>query len=408
MRHQSPSFGAELRRRRLAAGRTIAHLAAEVHYSKAQISKIETGHKRPTPEFARLCDEALGAAGALGALVPGGGDAQAGSPSRRQMVALGAASVLAQAPAAASALPLEGPGGTLLDVTRALFDQFRTLGQIAPPEALLPSLRQQTHLLRGLASRTGPRTARGLLVLASRHAEFAGWMAQEAGDDGAAGRLTDEAVRLAEAAGDRHLASYALVRRALMAYYQGDGEGTVALCRGAQSTALPARIRGLAAQLEAQGHALGGDRAAYERSLDNARRRFAADGDTDGAEGPMLGTTHVADPAEMTAGWSLFDLGRPREAAAVLDEQCALIPGHALRTIARYGVRRALAHAVAGEVPHACEVARPLLGTVATTGSATVRADVRRLSRTLTRYRTHPAVRDLAPGLAGALHARQS
>ncbi|WP_308284733.1 helix-turn-helix domain-containing protein [Streptomyces longispororuber] len=70
----APPFGAELRRLRMAAGLTLAEFAAAVHYSKGQISKVETGRKRASAEFARLCDAALDAAldadGTLIGLVP--------------------------------------------------------------------------------------------------------------------------------------------------------------------------------------------------------------------------------------------------------------------------------------------------------------------------------------------------
>ena len=47
MAEQGKSFGAELRRRRVAAGLSLAQLAARIHYSKGYLSKIETGHKPP-------------------------------------------------------------------------------------------------------------------------------------------------------------------------------------------------------------------------------------------------------------------------------------------------------------------------------------------------------------------------
>ncbi|KOG85245.1 XRE family transcriptional regulator, partial [Streptomyces varsoviensis] len=70
MPEQPYEFGRELRRRRLAAEWSLERLGQSVHYSKAQLSKVERGLKRPTPELSRLCDTALGAGGALAALVP--------------------------------------------------------------------------------------------------------------------------------------------------------------------------------------------------------------------------------------------------------------------------------------------------------------------------------------------------
>ncbi|CAM5479978.1 HTH cro/C1-type domain-containing protein OS=Streptomyces fumanus OX=67302 GN=GCM10018772_48110 PE=4 SV=1 [Streptomyces fumanus] len=69
-------FGSELRRRRMAARLSLQQLAQRVHYSKSQLSKVERGLKRPTPELARLCDTVLRADGALSRL------AETAQPSR--------------------------------------------------------------------------------------------------------------------------------------------------------------------------------------------------------------------------------------------------------------------------------------------------------------------------------------
>ncbi|GAA4927868.1 helix-turn-helix domain-containing protein [Streptomyces coeruleoprunus] len=416
MLQRSRTFGEELRRRRIEAGLTIVELAARVHYSKGQLSKVETGSKRPSPQLARLCDAALGADGALEALLPersprggarpegvhaGPGDAPL---DRRRLLGVGAASVLALGAAAPVPGRTDDGGTTLLDVSRALFGHYRRLGQSVPPAALLPALEEQIRLLQHLAGGTGRRTAQGLVALSARYAEFAGWMAQEAGDERGALRWTDQAVELAAASGDRHLASYALVRRGLITYYRGEASETVAFAEGARSGALPPRIRGLAAQRRAQGHALAGAYDPCMRALDEARELLArAAAEEDGA--PLLGTTHVPDPAAMTAGWCLLDLGRPAEAAEVLDRECRRLPAEALRTQARYGVRRALAHALAGNPEEACDVADRLLTTTDLVGSATIAVDLRRLGRTLSRYAHRPAYRAVAPRLTGALAA---
>ncbi|GGT64984.1 hypothetical protein GCM10014713_67470 [Streptomyces purpureus] len=406
-------FGAELRRRRLAAGLTLARLAQAVHYSKGQLSKVETGRQRPTTELARLCDSVLDADGRLAELaVRAAPPPVAAVPSRREVMAVGATAVLALAPSGprpelpdTSALPQPGQdlGGTLLETSQSLFTQYRRLGQISPPQAVLPALVAQTASLESLAAGSGPRTGKALLALCARHAEFAGWMAQEAGDDTAALSWTARAVKLAATSGDQDLASYALVRRALVTFYRGDASATVDLARGALVSRLPPRIRGLAAQREAQGHALAGEQDACLRALDQARLLLATSAD-DAAPGPLLGTTHLVDPVSMVTGWCLLDLGRPRQAAEMLDREVARIPANAVRTHVRYGVRRALAHAVAGDIDHACELTGKLLAGVGAVDSATVRLDLRRLARTLSRHRTHGEVRALAPRLTAALH----
>ncbi|MEU3719638.1 hypothetical protein AB0E68_26885 [Streptomyces californicus] len=109
----------------------------------------------------------------------------------------------------------------------------------------------------------------------------------------------------------------------------------------------------------------------------------------------------------MTTGWCLYDLGRPKAAAELLDRECGRLPSHALRTRTRYGFRRSLAHAASGEVEHACTIARELLGMMPAVPSATVNSDVRRLARELSRFRSSRAVRDLQPALAQVLAPTQ-
>ncbi|MFJ3881242.1 DNA-binding protein [Streptomyces sp. NPDC090077] len=291
----------------------------------------------------------------------------------------------------------------MLDALAVQLDQSRKLGQCSDPAALLPMLESQTRHVVGLVPRVDARTRLPLLLLASRFAEFAGWMAQEAGRDRAALAWTSDAVLLAKAGGDEHLASYAFVRRALVAFYGNDAAATIGLAVRAQSNErVPPRIRGLAAQREAQGHALAGDELACMRALERARRNLA-DAEAEAGPGPVIGTTNLADPAAMVTGWCLYDLGSPREAAQVLDKEFRRIPPGALRTRTRYGIRRALAHAAAGEIEHSCSIARELLDVGAAAPSATVRADIQRLADELGRFRTSRAVRDLRPALAWSL-----
>ncbi|WP_349017409.1 transcriptional regulator [Streptomyces cavernicola] len=318
-------------------------------------------------------------------------------------MAAGTATTLTATGATSSPAEARGDmGAGLLETSRALFGQHRRLGQLSPPGAVVPVLTEQARSLGRLTEHCGERTANALLNLSARYAEFAGWMAQESGDDEAAVRLTEHAVHIAAAAGDRDLAAYALVRRALISYYRGDATDTITLAEGAVNRRLPPRIRGLAAQHLAQGHALRGDHSACMRRLDASRELLQQD--CPDPTVPVLGTTNLRDPATMITGWCLLDLGRPREAAALLEKACADLPAHALRNQARYGVRRALAHAAAGEIEHACAVVRPLLPAVQAVDSATIRLDLRRLSRTLTRYRKHPSVVDVSPDLTAALH----
>jgi transcriptional regulator with XRE-family HTH domain len=247
--HISPWFGEELRRKRLTAGLTLAQLAQMVHYSKGQLSKVERGVKTPSRDLARLCDAALEADGELASLV------SAGPASRRQVLTVGAFTVpaicLGGTATSGSAEQADLPGSF-----RSLFDHYRKLGQINDPSALIPVLVEQANMIQAIARNAGEHTSRALLLIASRYAEYTGWLVQETGNDFGALRWTRHAVDLANAAGDSDFAAYGLVRHALVTLYHGDAGQTTHLAARAQTAKLPPRIRGLAAAREAQGHAI--------------------------------------------------------------------------------------------------------------------------------------------------------
>ncbi|WP_282795891.1 helix-turn-helix transcriptional regulator [Streptomyces sp. CC224B] len=404
-------FGPELRRLRQRAGLTLTEFSVALNYDKGHLSKVERGERSASPELARRCDAFLGANGDLQCLSHPESDADRTKTSTALSGWLvGRRTVLAAGTGALIDLGVKSGGqtcsavGPLLPSLRTQFDQLRELGQSTAPEVLLPLLETQTRMVTELAADAPSATRASALLLASRFAEFTGWMAQEGGNSDAALGWTDEAAELARAGGDPHLGSYALVRRALVTLYSGDATVTVALAQRAQSGELPPRIRGLAAQREAQGHALAGDERACLHSLDKARELLASD-DASGDE-PVIGTTHVSDPAAMTTGWCLYDLGRPKAAAEILDRECHRLPPHALRTRVRYGFRRSLAHAASGGAEYACTIAGGLLGVLPAVPSATVNSDIRRLAQELSRFRSNQAVRDLQPALARALAPR--
>lgn len=163
MHHQRKPFGGELRRLRMQAGWTLAQLAAAVHYSKGQLSKVERGLKKPSRELGSLCDAALSAKGALNALLADPPDAEQGQPapaadeaevwtlelspdgaqsfqalSRRQLMGAGPATAFALRSGPATANPLEA--GAVLASADTLLDHYRTLGQAVGPHLLLPVL----------------------------------------------------------------------------------------------------------------------------------------------------------------------------------------------------------------------------------------------------------------------------
>lgn len=413
------AFGAELRRRRVLREWSLTDLAKATHYTKGHLSKIESGHKPASPTLARMCDAALQADGELVALVAEAPPSETDfdydpdtgvwrlslSPDGTGSFARDADvdGALAFGPSAGAA-GLPADPAMLFTLFGARFEHERSLAQVLSPAIVLPALIGETHQVRGLAARTPQDAAAPLWRLAAQFAEFIGWMMQEVGDEREAVSWTTKAVAWAVRGGDESFRPHALFRRADMTIHHDDGMGTIELARRAQDDpAATLRVRGLAAQREAQGYALLGKETeclrALDRSaelLDEAKRRQTG--------APVLGTTRTPDPTVLARGWCLVDLGRPGDAADVLERGIDCFAPDAHRARARYALRTALAHASAGEMERPCEIVELLADHVRQIDSATVRHDIRLLTNEFRRRAaTSPKVRDMLPVLADLL-----
>lgn len=413
-------FGAELRRLRLAAGLSLHDLSVLIHYSRGHLSKVENNMAPPSAALARLADAAVNAEGKLIAFLEKHMDPEqprTGTESETWAAVMDPQSgtwfapvaqghALAQWASSAQGFSVSpvtdvssAQAEPVLRAFRVAFDEIRADGRLMDPRFLLPLIWARSHVLRELSAAGRPAFRRASLVLAARYAEFAGWMSQEAGDDRAALWWTDLAVQLAADGGDAVLGAHANVRRALVTLYRGDAAGTVELARRAQAPGhVPMSVKGLAALREAQGLALAGEGAECHRAIERGAGYLARAGAADPAL-PALGSTSVADPAAMTSGWCLYDLGRPAEAAVTLGQEIAQVPPDGLRARTRFTARQALATAMAGEVDKACELTRGVLASAHDLGSATIRHDLRQLARTFRRWPAHPQVRQIQPGL---------
>lgn len=403
---------------------SLSELARRTYYSKGYLSKVEMGLRTPSETLARQCDTALNSNGDLIAMVrrpappaldrtPMNDDegrwvldmAKDGSiwfepMGRRQAIGLGAASLLVLK--ADPTRSREQPGQpSVVTAFEVMFTQLRTLGQQASPNLVLPSCITQTHSLTRIAEQSSGGTRAAAFTLASRYAEYTGWMAQESGQDKAALWWTDQAVQLASQGGDEELSAYSKVRQALITLYSGDATSTVELARQAQRhPAAGPRVRGLAAQREAQGHALAGSPTECLRALDRARELLSTAEPQSGK--PVLGSSTLRDPVGLSTAWCLHDLGRSAESADMFDRELRDVPATARRFQTRWRARQALAHATSRELDQACAVATSLLHDMAVIDSATVRTDLVLLSRTLSRWMTYGPVRDLYPVLTAA------
>ncbi|MFI6579584.1 helix-turn-helix domain-containing protein [Embleya sp. NPDC050493] len=424
----SARFGDELRRRRSEARLSLRSFAETINFSQSHISKVERGLKNPSPELAHVCDAALNAHGELSRLIAPKLPAEPAPPDitsswavpwtlhlspdgGNEFIALDdgprESSLVKPAVMIWKGPPVAYPGGRCglsLPHFHHLLDEYRALGQLLGPAVVAQLVVAATNALRGIARSTRGADRDATLALAARFAEYTGWMTQEAGNDVASLWWTDQAATLAEAAGDTELAVYTLIRRAEVALYRGDAYSLLELARGAAARSHSPRIRGLAAQREAQGHALLRDDRACMAALERSRELMAqalAAGDAGGE--PALGSVYLARNAAFVSGWCLHDLGRDAAAVRALEGGLDAIPPQALRARARCGARLAVALARSGELERACAIADMVTSSVTIVDSATVRADLHRLNHTLGRWPRDEVARLTVSRIAAAM-----
>jgi transcriptional regulator with XRE-family HTH domain len=414
------SFGAELRRFRMAAGLSLAELAKAVHYTKGYLSKVENSDKPPNPILARLCDATLGADGALMALLPQESQTLGEPRAEKWMLDIAADGTGRPVPATHplcchdNPLPVDprrdlaATAGDDLTVEhyRARFNASVRYGESVSSRAVLPGVSADANMLWSMALVAPARTKPALLTLATLNATYTGWLAVETDDHQAAQRWSRTAVGLAEIVGDPNLIAYSLTREAGVAVFRDDPVYILALTDRIRSEpGVATRFRRIAADREAQGHALLGNYDLCRRALDRSTELSHEPDTPTMFDGVVLPPMAAAGPhvVGVISGWCLHNLGRPTAAVEVLDQEISGISSTHRRATARFGARRVLAHAAAGEVDHACKLAHELLDIAQIVDSATVRREFRELARTLARWHRHKSVVELQPRLTAVL-----
>ncbi|MET9025582.1 helix-turn-helix transcriptional regulator [Nocardia sp. NPDC004168] len=413
----SAEFGRELRKRRLEQGLALGKLAELVHYSRSHLSRVENGQKSPSSALARACDAVLSAGGDLLVLAPSaaqpdldldidvGGYSDAEWNVRLHADGSGVFRIgdfgvppVTAFPATATSSAASLPG------LSALFEEIKRLGRTSSPSLVFPMAVIHEHAAAASALRSAGELRRQLLLHAARTAEFAGWMAQECGDERGALWWTTRAVDHASAVSDEHMVSYALVRRAVLSLYRGDSAETTDLTEQVLADhAVHPRIRWLAALGAAQGYAIGLDHSNSMRALDEAANLYDVAHRTGENE---LGPSALHERSVLIEAWCHYDLGNLEDAAVLFDRAMSRNPQQSDRDRARFGTRRALVYAALGDLDRACALIAPLLDVISAVDSVTIRADLLDFARTVGRYRRHAALLDIQPALMSVLAKR--
>ncbi|MDT9688044.1 regulator [Streptomyces sp. P9(2023)] len=178
-----------------------------------------------------------------------------------------------------------GPGQRVssgdISALRSVGELFRTLdhayGGGHARQALVRYLEHEAEpMLRGTY---GESVGRRLFAAAADLTRLAGWTSYDIAAHGLAQRYFVQALRLAQAAGDRAYGSYVLITMSRQAVYLGHGREAVQLARVAQQgvgSAAPPVVQALLHSVEARGHGVLGEARACGAALARAERALEA------------------------------------------------------------------------------------------------------------------------------------
>ncbi|OKJ24072.1 regulator [Streptomyces sp. CB00316] len=349
---------------------------------------------------------------ATGHPVPAGGQPKA-DPSGRARPGAGAGALPGGLPGSGAssgteALPAvprqrqteRGPGLRVgngdVAALRSVGELFRTLdhtyGGGHARQALVRYLEHEAEpMLRGSY---GEATGRRLFAAVADLTRLAGWTSFDIAAHGLAQRYFVQALRLAQAAGDRGYGAYVLITMSRQAVYLGHGREAVQLARVAQQgigSAAPPLVQALLHSVEARGHGILGEARACTAALTRAEHALetARPGDEAPAWARPFGEAQLAHEL----GHCHRDLQQYRAAAQHAERSLQLRAPAYARSRLFCRVVLASARLGLGELEQAC-----LLGAEAAQQASEMRSVraveyVRAFERSLEPYRDAAPVR---------------
>ncbi|MGA5125759.1 regulator [Streptomyces pseudogriseolus] len=279
---------------------------------------------------------------------------------------------------------------------RSVGELFRTLddayGGGHARQALVRYLEHELEpMLRGTY---GEQTGRRLFAAAADLTRLAGWTSYDIAAHGLAQRYFVQALRLAQAAGDRAYGAFVLVTMSRQAVYLGHGREAVQLARVAQQgvgSSAPPAVQALLHAAEARGHGVLGEVRACTAALVRAER--ALDAARPGDEVPHW--ARFFDEAQLADefGHCHRDLQQFRAAAQHAERSLQLrAPGYA-RSRLFCRVVLATARLGLGELDQACQLGAEAAAQAGEMRSVRAVEYVRDFERRLEPYRDAAAVR---------------
>ena len=371
-------FPGTVRRFMQDSGFSLRGLARELNYDPSYLSKVLNGRKPCTPSIAARLDDILGAGGEIvdAAAPPPGPDGR----------------------------PLGSPGSLNGPVAPELVDYFRDqlaghykADMFLGPRNLIPTVQTQTELIVSLLKNAGTAVRRDLLGVGAAYTALLGWLYQDAGDLKASARWRDLTLGLAHRSSDAQLISYALTNKAMMAIDLGDGSAVVDFAQAAlaDEPQLCPKVRVLALQHQAHGHAMLADRAQADRLLDTAEMLTGLVDDEYPWGNACRRTPSYVDVQRATCYGRTGRREDTADAAALWGEIMSGMPGSLRRDNAVFRTRQAAALAAVPDPERVTAIAADVAGLVQVTGSARLRKELMALPRQATAWRNTPHGRQL-------------
>ncbi|MFF3325977.1 regulator [Streptomyces sp. NPDC002889] len=293
-----------------------------------------------------------------------------------------------------------GPGQKVssgdIAALRSVAELFRTIdhayGGGHARQALVRYLEHEAEpMLRGTY---GEVTGRRLFAAAADLTRLAGWTSYDIAAHGLAQRYFVQALRLAQAAGDRAYGSYVLVTMSRQAVYLGHGREAVQLTRVAQQgvgASAPPLVQALLHSAEARGHGVLGEARACTAALARAERALetARPGDDVPHWARFFDEAQLADEF----GHCHRDLQQYRSAAHHAERSLQLRAPALARSRLFCRVVLASARLGLGELDQACALGAEAALQAAEMRSARAAEYIRDFERRLEPYRDASAVR---------------
>ncbi|MFF4856111.1 regulator [Streptomyces rubiginosohelvolus] len=279
---------------------------------------------------------------------------------------------------------------------RSVGELFRTLdhayGGGHARQALVRYLEHEAEpMLRGTYGET---TGRRLFAEVADLTRLAGWTSYDIAAHGLAQRYFVQALRLAQAAGDRGYGAYVLLTMSRQAVYLGHGREAVQLARVAQQgigSAAPPLVQALLHAVEARGHAVLGEARSCTAAL--TRAEHALETARPGDEAPHWARTFDEAQLADELGHCHRDLQQYRAAAQHAERSLALRAPAYARSRLFCRVVLASARLGLGELEQACQLGAEAAQQAAEMRSVRATEYVRAFERSLEPYRDAVAVR---------------